>query len=184
MQELHFPCFSIYFPFDQLENRFKSVGYFCLSTTKTFNQIGVCQKSEPCVGQFNYKAQQEMYIRRDMSLSTSCRPKLCTPPFNWHVNDQVGLIAHLATCQWGWEMGRQQSSEDKALAMNMQLMCTCARGRQFPFPSSLPPFPPAFHCFPPLSTDLALSCYCCYSLSSQTTVFCTRPCIFSIEQKH
>lgn len=120
----------------------------------------------------------DVHTKGYVPFHTSCRPKLCTPLFNWHVNDQVGLIAHLATCQWGWEMGRQQSSEDKALAMNMQLMCTCARGRQFPFPPSLPPFPPAFHCFPPLSTDLALSCYCCYSLSSQTTVFCTRPCIF------
>lgn len=184
MQELHFPCFSIYFPFDQLENRFKSVGYFCLSTTKTFNQIGVCQKSEPCVGQFNYKAQQEMYIRRDMSLSTSCRPKLCTPPFNWHVNDQVGLIAHLATCQWGWEMGRQQSSEDKALAMNMQLMCTCARGRQFPFSTQFPTLSArfsllstAFHRF-----SLKLLLLLLTFLTDDSLLH--SPMHFSIEQKH
>jgi len=39
---------------------------------------------------------------------------------------------------------------------------------------AFPHFPPFSH---PLSTALALSS-CCYSLSSQTTVFCTRPCIF------
>lgn len=79
---------------DQLENRFESLGV--LSTAKAFNQIGECQKSEPCIGNSITKPSRSPRIARflfflgSLSGSPTC-----------HVNDQVELIAHLATCQQG-----------------------------------------------------------------------------------